>query len=44
MNVYHNLNGDPLALEDDHQKKYTLVQGPKFETYTWEEIPIELHT
>ena len=43
INVYQNLQGDPIALEDDHRNRFTIVTCEELGTYTREGKPMEVN-
>ena len=44
INVYQNLHGDLIALEDGHSNNFTIVTREELGTYTWEEKLVEVNT
>lgn len=41
INVYSNLSGNPIVLEDDYRNKFRIVNRDEIATYTWEGILIQ---
>ena len=41
INVYSNLHGNPIVLEDDYRNIFHIVGRDEISAYTWEGVPIQ---